>query len=148
MIRDLEKDDIYSCVEIVKLNWGESESIRFAKQIQHAFDTTEYSPHYYVCELNGIVVGFAGMMPSHIMHNFWDFIWINIHPSYTKAGIGTQLTWFRIHEVQRQKGSVIQLITKEFDFFRKFGFQKVHSYASDTSKNWLLMVKQLTTVHL
>lgn len=148
MIRDFEKSDIPACISIVKFNWGEAESIRFAKEIYHTFDITEYSPHYYVFEMNNEVAGFAGMMPSHLMHNIWDFIWVNVDPTYKQTGIGTQLTWFRIHEAQRQGATAIHLMTKDTNFFKKFGFLKVHTYQGSPGNSWMLMVKQLATVHL
>jgi hypothetical protein len=34
----------------------------------------EFKPTYFVAEVNGEVIGFAGMIPSWIMHRVWDFI--------------------------------------------------------------------------
>ena len=145
MIRDIEKDDVKICSEIIRLNWGESEATRFERQIRSAFINTENQPHYYVCEVDKRVVGFAGMMPSCIMYGIWDFIWINIHPEFQKQFIGSQLTWFRIHEAQRLGASAIHLMTQNELFFNKFGFKRVHAYHGS---RWVLMVKQLKVVQL
>jgi len=145
MIRDLEPDDVKVCTEIVRLNWGDNEARRFERQIKAAFSAADNSPHYYVCELDRNIIGFAGMMPSYIMYDIWDFIWINIHPEFQKQHIGSQLTWFRIHEAQRLGASAIHLMTQHTTYFQRFGFKPVHTYSG---AGWKFMVRQLRAVQL
>lgn len=143
MIRDIEYDDVDACFEILKLNWSETQANEFRQASRHSY----YGANYYVCELDKKVVGFAGMMKSYLMTGIWDFIWINIHPEYQKQHIGSQLTWFRIHEAQRLGASAINLMTQHpnTEFFKKFGFKHIHEYSG---AGWTLMTKQLKAVQL
>jgi hypothetical protein len=73
----------------------------------------EFKPTYFVAEDNGEVVGFAGMIPSWIMHRVWDFIWINVRKD-------RQLTEHRIMNVIAADGRAIQLMTKDAGFFGRW----------------------------
>lgn len=145
MIRRLEKRDIIQCVEIVTENWGTAVALNFHEEVKHAFRPgLKWPPEYFVFEIDKKVAGFAGMMHSWIMHNVWDFIWINVKKNHQGLGIGRQLTEHRINEVNKQKGAVINLITKEVGFFYKFGFEDVKQYNND----WCLMTLQLRKLKL
>jgi GNAT superfamily N-acetyltransferase len=81
----------------------------------------EFKPQYFVVtDEQGTVVGFAGMIPSWIMHRVWDFIWINVAKSHQRQGIGRQLTEHRIMKVIAADGRVIQLMTKDAGFFGRW----------------------------
>jgi len=142
MIRRLEKRDIIHCVEIVTENWGTAAALDFHDEVKHAFRPgMKWPPEYFVFEhaTNGKTVGFAGMMHSWVMHGVWDLIWINVAKNYQGLGIGKQLTEHRIHEIDRQKGAVINLMTKEVQFFHKFGFEELKEYDG----GWSFMTMQL-----
>lgn len=144
MIRDLEKSDVPACIEIVRSNWDDCVANRFSVEIDQAFNARTHQPHYFVCDLHGQIQGFIGVMPSWIMYNFWDVVWVNTHHDHQNSGVATTLIWFALHEIRRKRGAAVQLVTKQEDFFKKFGFRKVHTY----SDVWKLMVKQLTPVDL
>lgn len=145
MIRRLEKRDIIHCVEIVTENWGTAAALDFHEEVKHAFRPgLKWPPEYFVYDIDGSVIAFAGMMHSWIMHNVWDLIWINVRKNHQGMGIGRQLTEHRIHEIDHQKGAVINLITKENQFFEKFGFDAVKEYDG----GWSLMTLQLRKLKL
>ena len=144
IIRDLEPADIRACVDITSINWG----FDIAKQAETELREMHHSvqnwpPHYYVAEVDGTIVGWAGFRSAWMMTNVYEFIWINIHPFHQKSGVGTALTEKRIEEVQRRNGSVILLMTQKPAFFDKFGFE-----ALCTNDNWMLMRLRLAPLVL
>lgn len=142
MIREMQESDIPQCIYIVEKNWGDKVAQRAEIEVRCLFKNQ--LAMYYVIELNHTVVGWAGMMPSHLMNDIWDFIWINIHPDFKKQGLGRDLTNFRINMVSEMGGSAIHLMTKRYKFFKSMGFKAVHVYQG----NWVLMIRQLKTVEL
>jgi GNAT superfamily N-acetyltransferase len=104
----------------------------------------EFKPTYFVAEVNGEVIGFAGMIPSWNMHRVWDFIWINVRKDRQRQGVGRQLTEHRIKKVIEADGRVIQLMTKDAGFFGRW-FTVCRDYCE---KGWKLMTLQLGTVAL
>lgn len=145
VIRDLESSDVPACIEIVRTNWGDEVATRFTDEVGHAFNTTmKWPPHYFVWDAQGDILGFAGMIPSWVMHGVWDFIWINVKPEAQNKKIGAHLTSLRISEVQRQGGAVINLMTKNDYFFTHFGFEVIRTYQGD----WHLMTLQMKALKL
>jgi Acetyltransferase (GNAT) family len=114
-IRPIELRDVAACQAIVRENWGVEPARRFAAEVSHVWSLDmdeEFKPQYLVAEDNVEVVGFAGMIPSWIMHRVWDFIWINVRMNRQGEGIGRLLTEHRILKVIEADGRVIQLMTK------------------------------------
>lgn len=146
MIRELDPTkDILPCRDIVAANWGETVAQHFNKEVNHLIlCNMAWPPIYYVAEIDDRIVGFAGMMPSWLMNGIWDLIWINIHPDFQGRGIGQLLTSHRIDQIRERDGTAIHLMTKQYSFFRKFGFKVTHVYDGQ----WALMLKQLHTVEL
>jgi N-acetylglutamate synthase-like GNAT family acetyltransferase len=147
MIRDLEPADVAECVEIVRLNWGDGVADRFSDEVSHAFNNTmRWPPQYFVYDepKTNKILGFAGMIPSWVMHGVWDFIWINVAEEARGQNIGLQLTTFRISEVTRQSGKVINLMTQAPGFFSKLGFESTHTYHG----GWKSMTLQLRELNL
>lgn len=145
-VRDLRPSDVEECVTIVRLNWGEIVASRFVDEVAHAFLPDMKWPPIYFVYVNDEdeVLGFAGMMESWIMHGVWDFIWINVHPDHHHKGIGKLLTENRILEVLSKGGAVINLITRQYDFFKSLGFQVTHLYDGD----WIAMTRQFRELSL
>ena len=123
MIREMTRADIWPCYEIVAVNWNDAVAERFRQEALHKWlFGNKYPPQYWVWEEDGQVVAFAGMIESCIMTGVWDFIWINVKPSHAGRGIGRLLTEHRIEGVRKLGGSVIQLMSREYGFFKKLGF--------------------------
>jgi [ribosomal protein S18]-alanine N-acetyltransferase len=142
MIREMSLTDLPACATIVHANFGPEISVRAEAELRHGI--VDNLAMYYVYEVEGEVIGFAGMMPSWIMQDVWDFIWINIYPDFQGKGIGKALTLHRIREVRKFKGAVIHLMTQKPAFFIQFGFRAVHLYRDD----WYLMARQLKVLKL
>jgi predicted N-acetyltransferase YhbS len=147
-IRPIELRDVAACQAIVRENWDVEAARRFAAEVSNVWSLDldeEFKPQYFVAtNEGGEVVGFAGMIPSWIMHRVWDFIWINVRKDHQHRGIGYQLTEHRIKEVIKADGRVIQLMTKEPDFFMSW-FKVSRDYHGE---GWKLMTLQLGTVAL
>lgn len=137
-IREMVEADIPRCVEITRLNWGDRTAGRTERELRLLL-ANRSATYYVTVEPSGVISGFAGMMPSWLMHDVWDFIWINIHPEFMQWGLGRALTEHRIKEVIDRKGAAIHLITQKHAFFKKFGFAIVRGYGH----GWALMVRQL-----
>jgi ribosomal-protein-alanine N-acetyltransferase len=147
MIRELCPSDVEACIDLVRMNWDETVAARFTDEISHAFDSKmSCPPLYYVFVENNKIIGFAGMIRSWIMHSVWDFIWINVHPDHKGKGIGKLLTIHRINEVDRMGGSIIQLMTEQYHFFKKLGFRV--NILFDGDEMWMHMTKQLRPIHI
>jgi GNAT superfamily N-acetyltransferase len=147
-IRPIELRDVAACQAIVRDNWDIEAARRFAAEVSHVWSLDldeEFKPQYFVAtNEEGSVVGFAGMIPSWIMHRVWDFIWINVAKSHQRQGIGRQLTEHRIMKVIAADGRVIQLMTKDAGFFGRW-FTICRDYREE---GWKLMTLQLGTVAL
>ena len=87
-IRPIRQADIDSCYLIVQDNWNEEAADRFLGEVSQVWSDMAEPPIYYVAEMDGCVVGFAGMMRSWIMYGVWDFIWINIKKEFQQEGVG------------------------------------------------------------
>src|SRR5277367_5550008 len=145
MIRMMAKSDVPACVEIVRDNWSIQIANRFYDEVQHSWGVNmKWPPQYFVYEKDKQVAGFAGMMPSWRMHNAWDFIWINIKLDYQGQGMGHALTRYRIQKADMQGASVIELMTRNPEFFETLGFKRHHDYEG----GWVSMGLQLRKMEL
>lgn len=139
-IRELQRDDVSACSNIVCDNWGIEVAKRFEDEVAHVWvHGMQWPPIYFVSVEGHEVVGFAGMIESWIMHGVWDFIWVNVRVDHQGGGIGRALTERRVEEVMLRGGSVIQLMTLHRKFFRKLGFRTSH----ELEGGWTHMIKQL-----
>ena len=143
IIREMRTSDITACTVITRLNWGQQVALRTRAELSHLLKH-KLALYYVAQHGDGTVLGFAGMMPSHIMCNVWDFIWINIHPDFHYNGIGRELTEYRINQVISHKGAAIHLMTQKPEYFKKLGFHLAHCYEGD----WSLMINQLQELKL
>ena len=146
MIREMLISDIPSCVEIVHLNWGRKVAERADAELNRLIldNMASYFVYTYPFFGNDEVVGFIGVMPSWIMTGIWDLIWVNTSPKHQGMGIGKALVEHALGEVREYHGTAIHLMTKEYNFFKKFGFKMAFLYDS----GWALMAKQLHDVEI
>lgn len=143
IIRDLSIQDIDDCQRITASNWNAPIPLKARREMNAMFSEEYGRPHFFVAQENDHVVGYAGMRPSWIMTGVWEFVWINIHPSYQGNGIGTKLTDRRLKEVEWRGGSMVMLMTQSPQFFRKFGFVGI-----DSEDDWVLMKKKIAPLIL
>jgi len=124
IIREMRGDDVPACVNITFDNWGMNIANRFEDEVRHAWlHGLSDPPVYCVAEEDGLIIGYAGIKSSWIMHGVWDFIWINVSKKHQNKGVGKVLTQSRIDDVKKKGGSVICLMTREWPFFERFGFR-------------------------
>jgi N-acetylglutamate synthase-like GNAT family acetyltransferase len=146
MIRDMLISDIPDCVEIVRLNWGNKVAERADAELNRLIldNMASYFVFTYPFFGDDKIVGFIGVMPSWIMTGIWDLIWVNTHPNYQGTGIGKALVLHGLSEIKEYHGTAVHLMTKEYNFFKKFGFKMAFLYDS----GWALMAKQLHDVEI
>lgn len=145
IIRSLRSADIADCVSIVKLTFA---NLAVAdREFVELSDSLRYpvlDAHHYVAYADGSLVGFAGFIKSRKMHNEFDFTFLAVRPDYQGKNIGRALTEYRINEILKRGGTLIELTTRVPTWFAKhFGFEVTRSYGE-----WTSMAKQLGDVSL
>lgn len=123
VVRDLRYGQIGVCAGLVESIWGEEAADRARAQMIAMFDGFNNSPpQFYVAMEGDEVLGFAGFRLSWVMKDAYELIWIATFPKARRMGIGSVLTRRRLAEIERRKASMVFLVTKEVDFFERFGF--------------------------
>lgn len=143
IIREMRLKDINACAVITNANWGKRIAVNTRVELQYLLKN-KLARYYLALQDDGRAAGFAGIMPSWIMRDVWDLIWINVHPDFHGQGVGRELTEYIINQVISRNGAAIHLMTQKPDYFKKFDFHSVHSYNGD----WTLMVNQLRELKL
>lgn len=125
IIRDIRYGEIGVCAGLVESIWGQDAADRARQQMIAHFDGFNNSPPRFLVASDsptGEVYGFAGYRPSWVMNNAFELIWIAVFPNARGKGVGAALTRARLAEIEKRKASVCFLMTKEVDFFERFGF--------------------------
>lgn len=143
MIREMRSSDIPNCVAISRANFGEKAALRTRAELSRLL-RDKLALYYIHIEHDETISGFAGIMPSWLMRDVWDFVWVNVHPEYKGKGVGRLLTEHNINQIKEYGGSAIHLMTQKYAFFKKFEFHAAHVYDGD----WVLMVRQLKELKL
>jgi len=136
--------DLDFCSDLVMQNWGPVAADRCVSQAVESYNDTPWTPKFCVAEIDMGPVGFAAYQPSMKMKGSFDFIWIAVHPQYQKHKVGTALTDWRIADIKRRGGQMIELVTQKPDYFSRFGFFKLHHLGNE----WYLMLKLLANVDI
>jgi N-acetylglutamate synthase-like GNAT family acetyltransferase len=143
MIREMRRGEIDECVALVYANWGQIAASRCRRQALETFRGGDYAPVFYVyTDPRGDIAGFAAIEPVMLAPSAFNFIWLVIRDDYQKLGAGRELTEYRIAEVRRRGGTMIQLVTQKPAYFRKFGFFT----QDDLGYDWVLMMRHLKTM--
>lgn len=144
-VRAPKYSEIDLCCNLVLINWGVEAADRCRQQMIEYFKGGDYAPVFCVLDIgdgvDGPIVGFAAYQPSMKMKGSFDLIWIAVHPHYQGRSAGKVLTEWRINEIKKRGGQMIELVTQKPAFFSKFGFFKLHHLGND----WYLMLKLLTS---
>jgi GNAT superfamily N-acetyltransferase len=56
-------------------------------------------PNYFVCEIDGIIVGMAGYVQSWLDWDTYEFFWLSVRKGHYGKGIGKALVEYRENEV-------------------------------------------------
>ncbi len=121
-IRQFEFADLEAVVEVFRSNIpkyfgpGEEHGLRdFLKN---------YSEHYFVCDVDGEVVGAGGFAANSEDYTV-SLCWGMVHGDYLGKGLGRELTEFRILKARETLGPlplVISTSQHTQGFYEKFGF--------------------------
>lgn len=145
-IRPIEIADVACCQEIVRANWDEAAGRRFAAEVSQVWALDmENPPQFFVVEVQGRVLGFAGMVRSMLMQGVWDFTYLAVDPNFHGNGIGAVLVTHRLREAERQGATVIHLMTQKPDYFARWGFQFLRRYDGE---GWCLLSRPIGSVRL
>ncbi len=142
-------EDMHFCTSLVHMNWGFEAADRCQHQMTEHFKGGPFAPVFCIADIGdplsrdyvSMPVGFAAYQPSMKMKGSFDLIWIAVHPLYQGHGAGVALTEWRINEIKKRGGQMIELVTQKPHYFSKFGFFKLHHLGNE----WYLMLKLLTT---
>lgn len=144
--------DIDFCCEMAMSNWGLAAADRCHLQMIESMKKGPYSPVFGIADIGDplsrdftpMPVGFAAYAPSMLMKGAFDLIWLAVHPTYQKLGVGKHLINWRLDEIGKRDGQLVTLCTQKPDYFSRFGFFKLHHVGND----WYLMLKLLKRVDI
>ncbi len=130
MIRELNKDDIQSCIDIFKLNqviegWMDYPVQNLINELNACFVENPFcKPKYIVYEKDNMVVAFAGYGKMPIDDGLYGLFWGQVSPLYQNTGIGTELTNERLRLIKEEGGEAC-IATTAKRHLSKVGFKEV-----------------------
>jgi GNAT superfamily N-acetyltransferase len=139
--------DLNFCCGLVAKNWGAEAADRCTAQFVESFNDGPYAPVFCILDIEVAgagPIGFAAYQPSMKMKGSFDLIWIAVHDQYKGGGAGKALTEWRIDDIKKRGGQMIELVTQKPDYFAKFGFISVYHLGNQ----WYLMLKLLKPVEI
>ena len=114
IIRPESKQDFLETLEIKRLGWLSAYSEIFsAEAINNHFDSKKNNPDYikehtslvqntkqlFVAEIDGTVVATMNIAPKLENDDFVEIMWLYVHPSYQRMGIGKKLYDFAKYKI-------------------------------------------------
>jgi len=121
-IRHYYPDDLESVVSVFRSNipkyFGPSEEPGLRDFL------AEYSNDYFVCELDGEIIGAGGIAVN--ADDTVSLCWGMIRADHLGTGLGRELTEFRINKAREKFGGLSLVISTSQHtqgFYEKFGFQ-------------------------
>jgi ribosomal protein S18 acetylase RimI-like enzyme len=147
-IRLMRYSEALYCSSLVGENWGAEAQLRARDQMAEYFNGGHYAPVFVVADATVTdikeIAGFGAYQPSMKMKGSYDLIWLTVNEKYRGGGAGTALTEWRIEDIKKRGGQMIELVTQKPDYFSKFGFFKLHHLGNE----WYLMLKLLKEVDI
>jgi N-acetylglutamate synthase-like GNAT family acetyltransferase len=143
LIRSLTPDDILPASDIAHSFWGDDAARRARRQMGDTFVDASCSPVFYIAEIDGVVVGFAGFRRSFLMRGSWEVAWVAVDKHHHGKDIGHELMEVGLNDIGRRHGALILLMTEIPGFFEQFGFKQIASF-----NDWILMAMQLQQVKM
>lgn len=133
-IRELTKQDVKECAELIIsvyqkdgiwLDWTVEDTIR---DLEIVFNNPKYKEKYFIAELNGKIIGVAGVAESFMTCSAFELCYATVKHEYQRKGIGTQLTLVRIDYIKQLKEHGYIFVSSRYpQFFEKLGFKQVMS---------------------
>jgi hypothetical protein len=151
-IRPPQYSEINFCCSLVAENWGVAAAERCRQQMIEYFKGGEYAPVFAILDIGDPIsrdyapmpIAFTAYTPTMLVKGAFDFVWVAVHRQYQGLTAGKVLTEWRINEITKRGGQMIQLITQKPGYFSKFGFFKLHHVGND----WYIMLKLLKNVDI
>lgn len=134
----MTRADIPDASRIIGDNYSPHFAASARLELREMFRTGAIKPVYYVAEVGGRVVGLVGFMQSWMDYNVYQIFWVNVAQEYQGQGIGTKLVEKAIHEIRKQKGAHLILLTADKKaglptfYRRRFGFRIRQSFSKDS----------------
>lgn len=103
VIRELRKSDIKACVAICDANYNGQYHSQINKELHRMFDKTFFvRPTYYVAEIDGKILAFAGFAPTGFDYNIYGLFWVNTHPEHLGGKIGLKVVKHIVSGIRRK----------------------------------------------
>ena len=137
-IRFLRESDIEVAATIVSKNYSLEYGACAGRELADMFGSASIRPIYFVAELRGNVVGFAGFIQAWMDYNIYELFWVNVDPAVQGRGIGGLLIGTIIREVKTYENARMILLTARGDshlpeYYQRFGFITLCEFGSDYS---------------
>jgi len=125
MIRKAEVKDIFYIVKLENQVFNHSLGKSFLLQEL----TENVFSHYYVYEMNKVIIGYIGFRVFDEQAEMMNFL---IDPNYQNDGLGTELLSYCINELEKLKVSTIMLEVRKSNkkaqhVYEKLGFKISHT---------------------
>ncbi len=125
MIRKAEVSDIFYIVRLENQVFNQSLGKSFLLQEL----TENVFSHYYVYEMNKVIIGYIGFRVFDEQAEMMNFL---IDPNYQNDGLGTELLAYCINELEKLKVSTIMLEVRKSNkkaqhVYEKLGFKISHT---------------------
>ena len=149
IIRELAKEDINACCEIIRLNYNEEDSKLIKKELEMSLTNNPIKPGYLVVEEDGVIRGYGGFIQSVMSYHVYELFSINVHPKYQNKGLGTKIINAIIEKLKKLKGEYqeaqLLILTaaspKLPNYYKKFGFNNMKVFGEEKDNLMILDLK-------
>lgn len=148
-IRPILITDIPQCVEIYKLNnhLDSDEWINLLRnELEAAFEQSKFViPKYFVCEQDGVILGFGGYANCGFDVEAFGLTWCNVHPEHQGQGVGKLLVEARLKSIINEGGKKVFSSQREEVTWHleRFGFERIEENGELDGDKYFLMRKKL-----
>ena len=105
-LREMRQEDVKECLSMALESFGtdqypEDQFNTIEEEFNAAF-THEWwgRPNYFICELDGIIVGMGGYSLSWLDWDTFEFFWLSVRKGYEGRGIGGLLVNYRENHIK------------------------------------------------
>jgi N-acetylglutamate synthase-like GNAT family acetyltransferase len=132
IIREMTESDIKECAELI-VNTYQQDGVwdywtveQTINDLSITFENPKYNEKYFIAELNGEIIGVAGIGESFMSDTALELCYASVKKEYQRKGIGTALTLKRIEYAKKiKKHGYIFVSSRRPEFFDKLGFIRI-----------------------